>query len=273
MGNSGLGEFSVRVEKLIPWVGNKYRLTRHYPRPRYGVLVEPFCGGACYGLHYADREVLLYDVDEGLCALWEYLIGVSSEEVLRLPLISPSTHIDDLRSVGICEEAVHLIHRWMNSMQCKSVPSNKFVPPSLAKALFDGRGTAMSSIVWGSQRREKVAYMVERIKHWKVECKSYTELDVGGIGEATWFVDPPYASSISKQAYKNHLVDYGELGTWCRGLPGQAIVCENTASESWLPFRKFMETKGGRDTKDGKKKRSQELMWCSDERDYNMRLL
>ena len=42
MGNSGLGEFGVRVEKLIPWVGNKYRLTRHYPRPNVMIGV-PFC--------------------------------------------------------------------------------------------------------------------------------------------------------------------------------------------------------------------------------------
>lgn len=58
----------------------------HYPKPLYPTIVEPFCGSAAYSLHYPDYQIQLYDVDPITRCVWHYLIKVSAEEILSLPL-------------------------------------------------------------------------------------------------------------------------------------------------------------------------------------------
>jgi hypothetical protein len=52
--------------------------------------------------------------------------------------------------------------------------------------------------------------------------------------EATWFVDPPYATPAGRH-YPFNRFDYAALALWCKNRRGQTIVCED-ASSTWLPF-------------------------------------
>ena len=231
-----------------------------YPTPRYDHIIEPFAGGAGYALTYPDLDVTLYDLDESVCELWDYLINVKPSEVLSLPLIKPKQHVDELKLMG---GAKLLIQRWLNPLAGR-IANN--IPPVILKD-SERDGVIIDSSVWGEKRRFMVSELVNRIKHWQVFNKSYLDAE---NHEGTWFIDPPYASKVSNSYKCSHKsIDYEELAEWCRSRLGQAMVCENTDSTPWLPFRKLHDIRGG--NYNGKEsKRSTEVIWCSDEHDYPM---
>lgn len=246
--------------KAFNYFGYKGRDAKAYPVPRYGHIIEPFAGGAGYALTYPDLQVTLYDLDESVCELWEYLIRASSKQIMNLPLIKPTQHIDDLKLHGIEKE---LIQRWLNPLS--SSKASKIPPVKVKSSCSDDR--VIDSAIWGDKRRYKLSILVERIKHWRVYNKSY---EACHDTYATWFIDPPYASKVSN-AYKctHKAIDYDHLSIWCKSRKGQAMVCENTDSPDWLPFKKLHDIRGGNYV-DGKIKRSTEVIWCSDERDWPM---
>jgi hypothetical protein len=240
------------------YFGHKMRYIDRYPVPRYDHIIEPFAGGAGYALRYCDLKVTLYELDEKVCMLWDYLINASEADVLALPLLGVDQHIDEL---GLNGGAYQLVKRWINPQS--GGLNNRFAPSSVKKFFKDGE--CFDSSLWSKKRRYKTSQIVKRIKHWKIINKSYIE----AINtKATWFIDPPYASKVSK-VYNHYEIDYDYLASFCRSRKGQTIVCENTGSPRWLPFRSLLEIKGGCNT-DGKLKRSVEVLWCSDEQDYPM---
>lgn len=244
----------------FPYFGHKSRNIDRYPVPRYDHIIEPFAGGAGYALRYCDLKVTLYELDEKVCMLWDYLINASEADVLALPLLGVDQHIDEL---GLNGGAYQLVKRWINP-QAGGL-ANSFFTPSHIKRYFKN-GECIDSSLWGKKRRYKTIQIVRRVKHWKIINKSYSEAT---NKKATWFIDPPYASAISKEGYEHHKIDYDQLALFCRSRKGQTIACENTDSPKWLPFRELLEMKGGCNI-DGKLKRSVEVLWCSDEQDYPM---
>lgn len=52
--------------------GSKHRLAATYPRPEHDTVIEPFAGAAGYATRYADRRVVLFEVDPKIVALWSY---------------------------------------------------------------------------------------------------------------------------------------------------------------------------------------------------------
>ena len=227
-----------------------------YPVPRYDHIIEPFAGGAGYALRYCDLKVTLYELDEKVCMLWDYLINASEADILALPLLGVDQHIDEL---GLNDGALQLVGRWINPQS--ATIQNKFSPIH-RKAIIENEN---DSRFWGKSRRHKISQTVKRIKHWKIINKSYRE---SKNKKVTWFIDPPYASRVSKK-YNHYEIDYNYLASFCRSRKGQAIVCENTDSPKWLPFRELLTLSGGK--QDGNKKRkSTEVLWCSDEQDYPM---
>ena len=245
--------------RAFPYFGHKSRNVNLYPVPKYDHIIEPFAGGAGYALRYPELKVTLYDLDEDVCLLWDYLINASYSDILNIPLVQPEQKLSDL---NLEEGPRHLVARWLNPLVGRL--ANNYPPMIIKHHYKDGSFDAQC---WGKQRRAKVANLVSRIKHWQIFNKSYVDVK---NERASWFIDPPYASKVSKAYSCTHeSINYEGLSSWCRDRKGQTIVCENTDSPKWLPFRDLVDMKGGCHI-DGKLKRSTEVIWCSDEQDYPM---
>lgn len=214
---------------LLPfftYYGGKWRSAPRYPAPLHPLVVEPFAGSAGYALRHAARDVLLADADPLVAGLWSWLVRVPEADVLGLPAVVGT--VDD---VHLCEEARWLVGFWLNKGTTQ--------PGRTPSAWM--RGAVRPGGFWGPEVRERVARQLRAIRHWRVRCCSWADLDPGALGPATWFVDPPYCGPAGRR-YRRHAVDYAALGAWCRWLPGQALVCEAEGA-AWLPFRPHIVAK------------------------------
>lgn len=241
--HQGCAEVTEQLWPFFCFYGGKWRVGRRYDAPVHDEIIEPFAGSAGYSMRYPHLAVSLYDADPVIVGLWKYLIGVSEKEVLALP--RTVEHID---RVAVCEEARWLIGFWLNkgmTAPCKT--------PS--KWMRDGW---RPNSQWGPVIRQRIASQLEAIRHWKVEQRSYEDVPQR---PATWFVDPPYNNRVGRR-YRFHELDYGALGAWCRSLPGQVTVCEQSGA-LWLPFSPFMDIK----TTEGPRRtnRSSEVVWTNGE--------
>jgi len=212
-------KYSVRPNPFFCYFGGKWRAAERYPLPIHQTIIEPFAGAAGYSVHYPELDVMLYDIDPIICGVWEYLIHTSAEEIRKLPI-----EVDHIDNINVSQEAKWLIGFWLN----KASSSPRLAPSSWMKG-----GTRPNSH-WGEVIRERIASQVCAIKHWKISCKSYEEID---NEKATWFIDPPYAGKSGK-GYKCKFDAYEELAQWCQTRQGQVIVCEQ-AGANWLPFEPF----------------------------------
>lgn len=225
--------------------GGKWRAAPLYPAPTHDVLVEPFAGAAGYATRYADRRVILVEKDPSIADLWRYLIGVSSAEVRRIPLLGPEQTVDDLPAHP---EVRALVGFWLS----KGSAQPKRSPSSWMRA-----GTHATSF-WGEAVRERIARQVDCIRHWRVIEGDYSSApDV----KATWFVDPPYQRQGRHYRCSSAAIDFVRLGEWCRSRRGQVVVCEQDGA-SWLPFRPFATIKAN-ESRNGRK-RSCEAIWTNE---------
>lgn len=225
------------------YYGGKWRAAGSlYPAPRHGLLVEPFAGSAGYALRHPHLNVALCERDPIVAAVWRYLIHVSADELLSIPDLPPGESVDDLR---VCQEARWLVGFWLN----KGVSRPRKSPSKWMRS-----GIRPGSF-WGQRVRVQLARQLESIRHWRVREGSYQ--DCSEIGEATWFIDPPYEAAGKHYAYGSDEIDYPALALWCRSRRGQVIVCENEGA-SWLPFSPLAHTKATRS------KRSAEALWVSE---------
>jgi hypothetical protein len=215
------------LRPFFSFYGAKWRAVPSYPPPTHDMIVEPFAGSASYSVRFPSRRILLVDIDECICGVWRYLIRVSAAELLRLPDLAPDQTVDDIDAP---QEARWLMGFWLNngSSTPKKRASRSAKRTVAEWAQFRG---APRPLFWGTRVRERLASQVEQIRHWKVVHADYRMApDI----EATWFVDPPYEGAAGKH-YRYRVDDYGALGSWCRGLRGQTVVCEGRDA-AWLPF-------------------------------------
>lgn len=216
------------LKTFINYYGGKWRAAPRYPKPQFNTIIEPFAGGAGYSLRYADRDVILYEKDSDLVAMWQWLIQAEPDDVLALPLIGEFNHLDE---VDAPHGAKVLIGFCLNA----GAAGPRKTPCSWA------RGDASPANFWGIARRSRVAEQVRSVKHWRceqVEC--FTEIpDV----EATWFVDPPYQSMGKYYRHSSAQIDFNALGDWCRSRSGQVIACENEGAD-WLDWNGSLQIKG-----------------------------
>jgi hypothetical protein len=232
------------MRPFFSFFGSKWRVASYYPAPTHSTIIEPFAGSAGYSLRYADRMVKLYDVDDAICAVWDYLIRVRPEEILALPLLFD--HVDEIDAP---QEARWMIGYWLNKGTVQ--PSKS---PSKWMRDYQAR---QPGVYWGEKIRERIASQVGSIRHWTITQASYETIP---NMKATWFIDPPY--EVAGRAYRHHDIDYAHLASWCRSRSGETIVCENVGA-SWLPFRPFRTIKGLEGRRGGKK--SVEVIWTNDE--------
>jgi site-specific DNA-adenine methylase len=217
---------------LFSYYGSKSKIIKYYPRPAFGTIVEPFAGSARYSLLYPKKVVILNDLDEVIYNIWNYLIHASEEDIKKLPDIKKGESLEDLDILQVEKDLLGYMVRRGNSK------------PGSVWSDWAYKGNEIE------KSKKKIRFNLPNIRHWKVTCKSYEELD--NI-EATWFIDPPY--QYGGKSYAVNKIDYSKLGEWCKSRNGQAIVCENSKAD-WMDFQPLVRLSGQR----GK---SIEVMWTN----------
>ncbi len=233
------------IRPFFGYYGSKWRTAvKHYPKPDYETIVEPFAGSAGFSLRHAYRKIVLCEIDPVLSEVWRYLIRVKAEEILALPDLDSGGTVDDL---DVPQEAKWLIGFWLNRAAASPRKSpSKWMREGIRPGSF-----------WGPRVRRTLAAQVDSIRHWQIFNCDYT--DAPTPRAATWFVDPPYAVAGKHYRFGSAQLNYEALGIWCRSRPGQVIVCENEGA-TWLPFRELADVKTARASR-----RSREVVWLSAE--------
>jgi len=224
------------------YYGGKWAAARWYPAPRYDTIIEPFAGAAGYSCHYPDRRVILIDKSPVICGIWRWLIAVGPAEVLAIPDIPEGGTVDDL---PCCQEA-----RWLAGFWCNNGAASACKRPSVWGSARLGNG-------WDSSTKARLARQVPLIRHWRVIEGDYREApDI----EATWHVDPPYQVAGKHYPFSLKPEDFAALGTWCRTLRGQVMVCEQEGAD-WLPFVPMAEIHAAPGKQKGGRGKSREVVW------------
>jgi len=207
---------------LFKFFGSKWTAARRYPAPEYGTVVEPFAGSAGYSLRHAERNVVLYERNRDVRALWRWLIEEATEgEIRALPVGLPVG--TDLRTVGASAGATLLMRFWQRT-NC------------LSQTWTVSPWGNMPGL-WTANTRARVASEVGAVKHWLVGADGLAALR-GAREPATWFCDPPY---LYGYRYGSGALDHEALGALLRGAPGQVIACEAPCAKTgrvpaYLPF-------------------------------------
>lgn len=227
---------------MFSFYGAKHRSSSLYPSPRFPSIVEPFAGSAAYSSRYHWLNVRLFDLDEVICGVWDYLVKAKPSEVQGLPLLEPGQTTDSLS--GVPQEARWLIGFWCN--KGASAPRKR-----LSAWAKDERYARQ---FWGQRIRDRVAFACSRVSHWKIHHGSAVDAP---NAHATWFIDPPYQDAGRHYRCGSTDIDFDELGRWCISRSGQVIVCE-AAGARWLPFQPLREVKALR------RKKSAEVWWTNE---------
>jgi site-specific DNA-adenine methylase len=208
---------------MFSYYGSKSKVVHLYPKPKFGKIIEPFAGSARYSLKYFDRDVLLVDKYEVIVRIWKWLQQASPLDVLKMPKVKPGDKIN--RDDFDCIEQAWLMGFIVNQGSSQ---------PKLTVADF-----ATEEKI--EKQKKTIAENLYKIKHWKIELGSYTEIWNGD--EATWFIDPPYQFGGEYYHTGNKHIDYEVLADWCVSRNGQVIVCENTKA-NWMSFYTLQEMTG-----------------------------
>jgi hypothetical protein len=227
------------LKQFFSFFGSKVGLSRHYPPPAFGTVIEPFAGSAGYACRYPDEEVLLYDIDPCIVRIWEFLIRATRQDVLSLPLMPV-----DVFKLSQAER--DFIGFWWRRSDNR--PAKKPGPWALSGKYAES--------FWSERTRLRIGNQVERVNHWKIKLASYKDIPVVA---GTWFVDPPYQLAGKKYTFGSKLIDYTSLAEWVKSLPGQRIVCEGPGAD-WLPFR-ALYTSEAINYKDGGSRTVMEMVW------------
>lgn len=239
---------------FFSFYGSKWRVGKHYPRPKYDVIIEPFAGSAGYSLRHIGASVLLIERDPYVAATWRYLLRVSPREIISLPDLEPGQTVDDLK---INEEARLLIGWWLNKGSAQPKKSPSAWMRRSREIGGEGWKTGSGGFFWGARVRERIAKNLPALERWQVREGDYRDSpDI----PATWFIDPPYQKAGKR--YRISSIDYTRLGAWCKQRIGQTIVCENKGA-SWLNFTPFRKIKANESKTGGRV--SDEVVWIGPE--------
>ena len=228
---------------MFSYYGSKSKIVHLYPPPMFPTVVEPFAGSARYALRYADRKVILNDLDPTIAGIWRYLIHEATpERIAQLPELKVGERLDSIP--WLTNEERDLMGFGMEVGYSR--PGNVV----RKRALVTGLRNPYDRVA--TMRARIMAWMPYRTR-WSIRKVDYQKLpDI----EATWFVDPPYSARAGRN-YKYNKIDYAHLAEWCRTRKGQVIVCEGAGAE-WLPFRPLGTTANG-----SKRSLSAEKWWSN----------
>jgi site-specific DNA-adenine methylase len=238
------------LKAFFSYFGAKNRHANKYPSPIHGTIIEPFAGSAGYSVRYANRNVILVEKDPAIAGCWDWLIHVSSEEVLRLPVDLDSCN--NLERFVTCPEARYFMRLWFDPGVGKHARSK----PSKRMREQDSN----SSKCWGSRIRQRIASQVPSIRHWRIFNCGYEDIPWFEIRHCpiTWFVDPPYQYAGKGYVHGSGSIDFSHLADFCKSVSGQVIVCEHSGAR-WLPFDHLYDLRGIMRQHSGKE--SEEGIW------------
>ncbi len=235
------------LHPLFKCFGSKWSSSKHLPLPIFNTIIEPFAGGAGYSLRHHESEVILYERDPHVYALWTWLIQDADEFAIReIPTDLPAG--TDIRCVGLSTGQELLLKHWQrtnNVGSCWTTSKWGHLPGQ-----------------WTANTRARVAEEVQGIKHWSI---------VGDDGfnafddeECTWFIDPPYEFNYK---YRQPPINYFDLAIKALNLRGQVIVCEardpeTMAAPDYLPFEDWKSRVTSRRA-EGNHTHSKELLWVA----------
>lgn len=212
----------MKIGPLFKWFGSKWSGAKHYPAPLYDTIVEPYAGSAGYSLNYCDKNVILYDANKNVWALWEWLINYASYNpcaIKEIPIDIPA--FTDIRTLGLSTGQELLLKHWQRT---------------------NNVGNCWTTSPWGNKpgqwtanTRARVTEQVTAIKHWKL-LNNEVEFE----SNHTYFIDPPYQFNYQ---YGMHGFNWHNLGKQILNAPpfSQYIVCEARCPKTgkaptWLPF-------------------------------------
>ena len=208
---------------MFYYYGRKQKIFKHYPKPKYDTIIEPFAGSAAYSMNYYSKNVILIEKDEKIASLWGYLISVEPSEILGLPILNKGESLNDEKFDYLTTNQKSLIGFFLNpgSAQPKKSPG-KFC-------------------AWTEKNRIKLSVDVTKVKHWTIINGDYSSVE---NQEATWYIDPPYQGN-GGQYYKhgNDGFDYDKLRNWINQRHGEVIVCENSEA-TWMEFKPLVDIQG-----------------------------
>lgn len=202
---------------MFSYYGSKSKVIHLYPSPKFGKVIEPFCGSARYALKYFDRDVLIADKYEVVIKIWKYLQQASKKDIMGLPEPAEKESIENYN----LSEGERLLMGFM--VWRGTAKPQKIVQPD-------------SNI---HKAKKVIASQLFKIRHWDIRHCSFSEIE---NQQATWFIDPPYQVAYGEH-YAGETINYSQLGEWCKSREGQAIVCESVDA-TWLPFSKLRKTSG-----------------------------
>lgn len=204
---------------MFSYFGSKKSKAKLYPPPRHRTIIEPFAGAAGYSVLWYHHQVRLFDIDTRIVAIWKYLIGATSKQIAKLPIIYPGDTLYDLNL---------------------SADAELFLGFMIGASPNYPHHQATIKSNWNENKREEIARFVEKIKHWTCERRHFAILQ---NEKATWFVDPPYEQQGIYYRFGCNQIHYPWLAKWCMKRKGQIIVCENGGA-TWLPFKPLYQING-----------------------------
>ena len=101
------------MKPFFSYYGSKYRLASRLGRPKYGHVIEPFAGSACFSTYWEPPKVTLVDLDPVVTGLWKYLKRASRQDIERLP--GRVFHIDDLPTTACLKPMNKACHQLISS--------------------------------------------------------------------------------------------------------------------------------------------------------------
>ncbi len=230
------------MQAFFSWYGSKWMGAKRFGKPMLDVVVEPFAGSACYCTYWEVQHALLYDIDENICKLWDFLINCSEDDIRRIP--DEFTNADEY--LALPDDTRRLVGFWVGYARTK--PATKPSPWYYKQkeiAHYNAR-------TWGTRSKEIIIRQKPYIKKWKIEQLSYEKIP---DHHAHWFIDPPYNNKAG-QAYTHCDIDYAHLAEWCKSRSGMIQVCENEGAD-WLPFTNPYEINSAASSR----KKSREVIW------------
>jgi site-specific DNA-adenine methylase len=205
-----------------------------YPKPKHGLIIEPFAGSARYALKYFDRDVILIDKFWQIVDVWKFLQQASENDILSLPVLSAGESLKDEK---------------FNSL----IAAEKLlIGFQIARGNYWSVNKPQKFNSWESDKIE-IAKQLYKIRHWEIKLGDYHD---SPAAEATWFIDPPYFQGGLKYKFGSDLLNFDELKVWILSRKGQIIACENAAAE-WMPFKYLA-------SHNGSVKRQHEVFWTNE---------
>ncbi len=209
---------------MFKYFGSKYKSVGAYPVPAFDTIVEPFAGSAAYAVaHRHVKNVLLFEKDKRVVALWRRLLSGTVTELLKT--------VDPVAG----EMSSDLLVAFAAGRTTRDTPERFLVSPRMAQRY--------RSMVL------RIASVLDECRHFKITQGDYTDAP---DKEAVWFIDPPYQhrdgrwdrTRGGRYLHANKDIDFKNLARWCLSRRGQVIVCEQDGAD-WMPWNKTRPTHNG----------------------------